>query len=237
MLTGDSPHTPEPPPGPGALEPATGVGRAPAADAGVRFAVGHGFTLEQVARHSVLDLPVDSDHLHALRAGAEAAAGPDYQVHVWTDEVPDEHLAGIAVLQTRMSTDAPSGGLDFQEDPWDAERVRDAFARTLASGAHPVVCAVEHVPTGTLAGFTVVSLPDRRPAVVFQEDTLVLREHRGHRLGMLVKATLLAELARTRPAAERVHTWNAQENDAMLGINVALGFRPAGIDAEWQRAG
>jgi hypothetical protein len=97
------------------------------------------------------------------------------------------------------------------------------------------VCAVEHLPTGVLAGFTVVTLPQNRRAVVFQEDTLVLREHRGHRLGMLAKATMLTELARTRPAAERVHTWNAQENDAMLAINVALGFRPAGIDAEWQR--
>ena len=235
VLTGDSPHTPEPLPGPGALEPSTGVGRVPADDAGVRFALRHGFTLEQVARHSVLDLPVDAEALAAHVADATAAAGPDYRVHVWTDEIPEEHLHGVAVLETRMSTDAPVGGLDRREDPWDADRVRASFARIHDRGAGYVVCAVEHVPTGALAGFTVVTLPEKRPAVVFQEDTLVLREHRGHRLGMLVKATMLGELARTRPAAERIHTWNAQENDAMLAINVALGFRPAGIDAEWQR--
>jgi len=234
-LSGDSPHSPEPSPGPGALEPTTGVGRAPADDAGVRFALRHGFTLEQVARHSVLDLPVDPGRLAGLVAVATAAAGPGYRVHVWADEIPEEHLDGLAVLETRMSTDAPSGGLDLREDPWDADRVRAWFAQVHDREAGYVVCAVEHVPTGALAGFTVVTFPEKRPPVVFQEDTLVLREHCGHRLGMLVKATLLAELARTRPAAERVHTWNAQENDAMLAINVALGFRPAGIDAEWQR--
>ena len=34
---------------------------------------------------------------------------------------------------------------------------------------------------------------------------------------------------------ERVITFNAAENDHMLAINVALGFRPAGYDGEWQR--
>ena len=31
-----------------------------------------------------------------------------------------------------------------------------------------------------------------------------------------------------------MHTWNAQENAHMLAINVALGFAPASVDAEWQ---
>ena len=34
---------------------------------------------------------------------------------------------------------------------------------------------------------------------------------------------------------ERVITFNAAENDHMLAINIALGFRPAGYDGEWQR--
>ena len=40
---------------------------------------------------------------------------------------------------------------------------------------------------------------------------------------------------RSHPAVERVITFNAAENDHMLAINVALGFRPAGYDGEWQR--
>jgi hypothetical protein len=52
---------------------------------------------------------------------------------------------------------------------------------------------------------------------------------------MLVKAGLLLRLPELRPDARRVHTWNAEENAFMLGINVALGFRPVGVSGEWQK--
>jgi GNAT superfamily N-acetyltransferase len=108
-------------------------------------------------------------------------------------------------------------------------------ADTHARGQGFLVAVVEHVPTGTLVAFSEVRHPRARPAVVLQGDTLVLREHRGHGLGMLAKLAVLDALAVTRPDAERIHTWNAQENDHMLAINVALGFRQASVDAEWQR--
>lgn len=68
-----------------------------------------------------------------------------------------------------------------------------------------------------------------------QEDTLVHRDHRGHRLGMLAKAVQLQALAGLRPTVRRISTWNAEENSWMLAINVALGFRPAGGSGVWQR--
>jgi RimJ/RimL family protein N-acetyltransferase len=42
---------------------------------------------------------------------------------------------------------------------------------------------------------------------------------------------LLAEL----PNVQRVHTWNANENEPMLRVNRALGFRPIGQLTEWQK--
>ena len=116
-----------------------------------------------------------------------------------------------------------------------ADRVLADAADTHARGQGFLVAVVEHVPTGTLVAFSEVRHPRARPAVVLQGDTLVLREHRGHGLGMLAKLAVLDALAATRPDAERIHTWNAQENDHMLAINVALGFRQASVDAEWQR--
>ncbi|MFC8922456.1 GNAT family N-acetyltransferase [Cellulosimicrobium sp. NPDC057127] len=233
VVQGDSSFAPEPSPGPDALEAPTGSGRVPRDAAATRFVLGRGFTLEQVQRHSTLGLPVPAERLDPLRAAATERAA-DYRVHVWTDDVPEEWLDQLAVLETRMSTDAPSAGLEIEEDPWDAQRVRTTLQDVHDRGQGFVVAAAEHVPTGSLAGFSMVSLPHDKPEVVYQEDTLVLREHRGRSLGMLVKVAVVDELARSRPAARRVHTWNAQENAHMLAINVALGFAPASVDAEWQ---
>ncbi|MBD5785984.1 GNAT family N-acetyltransferase [Cellulosimicrobium terreum] len=233
VVMSDSSFAPEPSPGPDALEAPTGSGRVPRNDDATTFALSRGFTLEQVMRHSVLDLPVPADRLDPLRA-APAERAADYRVHVWTDEVPDVWIDQFATLETRMSTDAPNGGLDIEEDPWDAARVRTASQEFHDRGQGYVIAAAEHAASGALAAFSMVAYPHDRPEVVIQEDTLVLREHRGRSLGMLVKVAVLDEIARARPTSRRVHTWNAQENEHMLAINVALGFAPASVDAEWQ---
>lgn len=231
VLISDSSFAPEPPPGPDALESPTGSGRIPRHDDSTLFALARGFTLEQVVRHSVLDLPVPESVLGPLRRDP----GPDYRVHTMRDAYAAEWLDELAVLKTRMSTDAPSAGLDLAEDPWDAARVVANAADIRSRGQGFLVAVVEHVPTRTLAAFSMVEFPLDKPAVVFQGDTLVLREHRGNGLGMLAKIAVLDALPGVRPAAERIHTWNAQENAHMLAINVALGFRQASVDAEWQR--
>ncbi|MDT0164584.1 GNAT family N-acetyltransferase [Actinotalea sp. AC32] len=235
-LVVESEHGGEPAPGAdGVLEPPTGSGRILAADPAAHLAASHGYALEQAARYSVLELPVDPDHLARLRADAAEHAGHDYRLVSWQSRTPDEWVDALALLETRMSTDAPSGGLDMTEDPWDADRVRTYESDIVAAGHGYLLVAAEHVPSGELAAFTMVEWPLDEPEVVFQEDTLVLREHRGRRLGMLVKADLLQRLRDVRPEARRVHTWNAEENAFMLGINVALGFRPRGVAGEWQR--
>ncbi|WP_129337358.1 GNAT family N-acetyltransferase [Cellulomonas endophytica] len=235
VLQSDASYALEPPPGPGALESPTGSGRIPADDDATRFALAHEWALEQVVRGSTLTLPVPPATLAELHDEARRAAGEDYRVHVWEDAVPERWLDDVALLETRMSTDAPAGGLDVGEDPWDAERVRVWFREIHGRGNGFLLAAAEHRPGGRLVAFTLVGLPRGRPAVVLQDDTLVLREHRGDRLGMLLKARVLTELATRRPSARRVHTWNAQENGPMLAINVALGFAPSAVDAEWQR--
>ena len=89
--------------------------------------------------------------------------------------------------------------------------------------------------SGELAAYSVLELAPGKPWLADQDDTLVAASHRGHRLGMLVKIRNLRRLLAEYPAVERVITFNAAENDHMLAINIALGFRPAGWDGEWQR--
>lgn len=219
------------------VRPSTGSGRIPD-DAASRFARRLGYALEQAERHSVLDLPADGALLAGLEAQATAASGPDYRVVTWTDAAPERWVDAYGVLFTRMSTDVPLGGLDIEEDVWDAARVRDFEATHAEAGHRLLVAAAEHIPTGTLAAYTVLVVRAGEagdPDAVFQDSTLALKEHRGHRLGMLVKVANVRAVQAAFPGAERIHTWNAEENEHMLAINVAMGFRPAGISAAWQK--
>lgn len=217
-----------------ALAAPTGSGRVDIRDSGVRFARSLGFSLEQVERHSRLELPVDPLVLRQHRERAAAVAGPDYALVTWEGRVPDTWLEHYCILQTRMSTDAPMAGLDLQEAVWDADRVaaHDKVLRDL--GVRTFTTAAAHLPRRALVGFTQIYAPRDKPDVVWQESTLVLTEHRGHRLGMLVKAANLQLLAERYPQARRIHAGNAQENSFMLDINVALGFRQSGVWGLWQ---
>ena len=225
----------EPAPGDRALGAPTGDGLVSLDDPSVGFALARGWQLEQVARHSRLTLPVDPDALAAHRAAATQAAGPDYRTVTWEDATPDRWLDQMATLHTRMSTDEPTAGLEVEEEVWDAARVRGDDTESLDRDEHLLTTVVEHVPSGQLVAYSQLMFPPHTDEFVWQEDTLVLREHRGHRLGMLVKAVQLQELAARRPAARRISTWNAEENRWMLAINIALGFRPAGGSGVWQR--
>lgn len=235
VIQADTPHPLVLDDGAAVLEAPTGAGVVPADTATTRFLLRHGFTLEQVERMSTLSLPVPTDLLDRLSADASAVAGVAYRLHTWADGIPADRQAQYARLLTRMSTAAPSAGLEQEEDPWDVPRLQEALARQRERGAVAVVVAAEDLATGELAGYTVAEYTDTRPEAVVQEDTLVLPEHRGHRLGMLVKTHLMKTLAAVRPHARRIHTWNAEENAPMLAINVALGYRPSGLDAQWQR--
>ena len=55
---------------------------------------------------------------------------------------------------------------------------------------------------------------------------LVDPDHRGHRLGTIVKIENLRRARAHEPALAVVETYNAEANPHMLAINVAMGFRP-----------
>lgn len=229
---------PEPPPGRGSMTAPTGAGRVPSGSPDARFPLGRGFRLEQVARLSQLDVPTSVRSratVVRLRDDAAVHAGADYRLHVFDRDVPEDWLAPFAALWTRMSTDIPTAEVDLGEDVWDAERVVGHLRTMREAHQQLLITAAEHVPTGDLVAFTVLQIPEPDVPFGFQDDTLVIAGHRGHRLGMLIKATNLLELVRRRPGVRRVHTDNAAENRWMLAINVALGFRGVGVTAAWQK--
>lgn len=217
------------------LEAPTGSGSVPRSNDEVRFLLGRGYRLEQVERGSRLALPLPTDDLarrldHALRA-----SGTDYRLVRWAGATPLEWRQDIAALYTRMSTDAPSAGLDEPEDVWTVERLVAQQDSDLEAPVTVLTSAVEHVGTGHLVAYSELSVSDDVMRAVWQEDTLVLREHRGHGLGLLLKLGNLQQLHTERPGHPSVITFNAEENRHMLAINEQLGFEPVGYEGAWRK--
>ena len=205
------------------IDAPTGFGSLPADTDEARFLQKHGYRLEQVVRASRLVLPVD--------VAVEPPA--DYRVHHWVNTTPPQWLEQMALLYTRMSTDAPSAGLETPEDPWTVERVIDEDRATAAGPRPYLIAVVEHVPTGQLAGYTTLAVPAEVERPVHQHDTLVLREHRGNRLGMLLKVANIDQLQQRYPWHPSIITFNAEENRYMLDVNEAVGFVPFAYEGAW----
>jgi GNAT superfamily N-acetyltransferase len=213
----------------------TGYGSVPARDDGVRFALGLGFALEQVQRMSSLPLPVSPSILAAHRAKAEKAVGPDYRVVRWEGSTPEKREEDLATLRNRMATDAPAGALEVREETWTVERVRDQDELEAQSPRSLLISAVEFVPSGRLVAFNELWRPAELDRPVMQRDTLVLSEHRGRRLGMLVKIDNIQALAETHPGHPAITTENAEENHNMLAVNEAVGFVAFAYESAWRK--
>ncbi len=220
-------------PGP-RLEPPTGFGSIPADDPAARFYVRHGFALEQIERNSAFDLRAPFDEVDRLLEQAESASA-GYRVVSWEAPTPPEFAEGYAWMKSRMVTDAPSAAIEFDEEVWDAARVALHDARTIDGGRLMHVTAAQHIETGELCAFNELAIGPDRTGVTHQEDTLVLSEHRGHRLGMLVKCAGLRAWHELVPDSPRVITYNAEENRPMLDINEAIGFVPIAYDGAWKK--
>ena len=198
--------------------------------AGRAFAVRHGWACDLLETRRDLLLPPDEEHLSALEAQA-AEAGAGYELVTWRDRTPEELLDDRALLERRMTTDAPHGDLPVDEEHWDGERVREYEAAHVARGR--TVLSAGAVQHGRLVAFTDLQVPLARPERAHQGGTLVLREHRGHRLGALVKVAVLRELAAQLPQVRRISTINSDSNAPMVAVNDALGFAPAGHLSTW----
>jgi len=216
------------------LVPRTGWGRIPATPLS-DLTEANGFVLEQVERNSEYDLHSDAAPLRKALADASAFAGADYRVVEWDMPTPPELRDGFAAVLARLSTDAPSGDMDFAEERWDAERVVRREERILSAGQAVSVVAVQHVPTGELVAYNELLIAADRSGVTDQYGTLVRKDHRGHRLGMIVKCANLLRWRELMPLSRVVSTFNAEENRPMLSINESIGFLPVSYTGAWQK--
>ena len=183
---------------------------------------------EEVRRD--IAVPLEPERVTALQRTCLAYAR-DYVLRTWVDRCPEDLVAGRAELSRVISTDIPLDRLDWHEESWDAARVRREEALADDMGRTTVNAGAVHTASGVLAGYTSMAVPRERPEHAYQWDTVVRGEHRGHRLGTLVKLAALGEIAARSAETRVITTWNAQENEAMIRVNDALGAFVNGREA------
>jgi GNAT superfamily N-acetyltransferase len=164
--------------------------------------------------------------LARLREPAERAAA-DYSLVSWAGLVPDEFVDQAAALYSALN-DAPNNP-GVAPEVWNAQRVRDSVnVPRQRSSMHHYSIAARHDASGELAALTEMAIDPADPGWGLQLITAVIRKHRGHRLGLLVKIGMLELLATAEPQLARIVTWNAEINEHMIAVNEALGYRISG---------
>ncbi|MFM9429271.1 GNAT superfamily N-acetyltransferase [Arthrobacter sp. MP_2.3] len=220
--------------GVGQLIPGTGLGFVPMNSREVEFARRSGYTLQHIEQFSACTLPLDSKLVEELETEAQEANAGRYRLHHWTDQCPDQWLEAVVKLENSAGEDGVPGA-DDTDMVFDGGILREAEDVAIAQGRRTVVTAVEEIATGELVGLTTISVLALRPDVVFQDDTVVLRKHRGNKLGLLIKVANMERLAEQFPGARVLYTWNAPENRYLLKVNQQLGFTTAGVTGLWQK--
>lgn len=194
-------------------------------DAGRWFAEAHGFELDILDAVRELALPAMLPPLHVA---------PGYTLETWRGTCPDEWIDQYAELRRMLTSEAPSGSAGLEDEHWDAARVRKDEADLVRVGRRMQV-VVARAAGGGLAGHTQLAFAGDG-VEVYQWDTLVRREHRGHGLGLALKIRAMQASADLLEGRRRVTTFNAASNEHMIAVNERLGFRQTAWTGEYVRA-
>jgi hypothetical protein len=174
------------------------------------------------------DMPA---RLARLRSAAEPLAA-GYSLLSWLGVTPAEHLSHVVAVETAMA-DAPRND-GMKPSVWTAERVQESEETMLKLGLTLYSVAARHDATGEPAALTQVCTEADTPGWAFHQMTAVRPEHRGHRLGLLVKIAMLDLLSVHQPAVRHIQTDNAGSNAHMVAINEQLGFMIVGTSRDWE---
>jgi len=157
----------------------------------------------------------------------------DYELFGWDGPVPEEHMENYLSMVLVMNT-APRDDLEMNDFTITAGEIREGEKQAAAIGLEHWTLVARRKSDGEWAGFHDVSWVPRDPTNVWVGATGVRPEHRGHALGKWLKAAMTLRILDQRPEANDIRTGNADSNDAMLGINKLMGYRPLLGSTTWE---
>lgn len=173
-------------------------------------------------------------HDHLLKAALEASG--DYQILHWVDQAPHPLQDGVFRLMSQIFSDSPSDSSDWEAAAWNADRSAANERLLRACRITRYTTAARSTKDGCLVGLTTLAFTTSCPEQAQQWETIVMPEHRGHRLGTRLKIENLRFALQHKRQAMAVHALNADSNLPMRAVNDALGFRPHRGWVRWELA-
>lgn len=213
-----------------------GSGRLPISNRQTRFAKRFGYELQTVSDISRISVPLSTEEHQRLTREVEGHPGAEtYRVHSWVGSAPEEWLDSMATLHERIPSDSFVPPRLWDPEPWDAQRVRRTEELRAENGDISLMTVIEHIPTRQLVGMTELVLPAAESRLCFQDETVVLREHRGKRLGLRLKLANLTALETEASGVKFIYVWAHSGNARMNWVNRRLGAQILGRSAVWSR--
>ncbi len=206
----------------------------PESASGRRFAERRGYALAFTGVDRQLDLVEASPQTVQSVFDEAAAVATDYELVRLAGPLPGDLLDAYAAAASAIN-DAPLDDLEVEDEVFDADRVRHYERSQLMSGRRMYRVLARHRSTGTIAGLTLVAVEPEPSDFANQHDTTVVGAHRGHRLGLLLKADMMRWLREAEPRLRILATQNAASNAHMIAVNDRLGYRVMGRSVEFQR--
>ena len=191
--------------------------------AGTRFAEARGYALANREQMKALDTVASEPAWAGLEREAAGAIG-SYRVIGWRKECPQGLVASYGAALSRVMSLIPQGDLDVGDRDWTVDRVRAHERHQADIGVVPLEAAAV-APDGSVVGLTGLQVSTHDPRVAHVGVTMVLPEHRGHRLGLAMKLATHRALRGDFPDCRLVVTSNADVNEQMSAVNHALGYR------------
>lgn len=157
----------------------------------------------------------------------------DYRLIYLETPIPEEYLEEWCEVQHVMHT-APKEDLEFEFETWSPGKWRDHEDKQAAAGTKMIAHVATHVPSGRLVGLSDIFLQRHQPEIAWQGDTGVHPDHRNRGLGRWLKAATIEKIREEHTVVDRIDTYNAGSNEAMLSINVEMGYKPILLTNAWQ---
>ena len=191
-----------------------------------RLAARLGIARKHLAVCRTLALPLQDALLEDLAAEAAEKLG-EYRVELWEDGIPEQHLEPYGLLLHQLDLDDPDEDFEMEAADYTPERIRVSEQRMRDAGTR-AIRAIAVAPDGSFVGNSEIHLHEAPgTTLAWQENTLVMPEHRGHRLGLAMKVATHRLLKDRAPQLRALVTWNSHVNPWMIGVNEKLGYRIA----------